>query len=122
MSSAPAAVSITSLNTVQTSSQSQSATSVILTLNVTNFRLPQDGFIVVYAVHPSTVPRAHDDDSAASNGLQQFVDAVTYPGDMKAARACPSASFCFVFLKQVSGSDMAIFAITQTLVVPPAST
>jgi hypothetical protein len=82
MSSSPAAVSILSLKVVR--SESAIATA-ILTLNITNFHPPQDGFVVIYMVRSSagaSLAQHHvDDDIGVSDaGTPTFIDAVTYPG------------------------------------------
>jgi hypothetical protein len=76
MSAAPAAVSITSLR-IEKSPSDAAAASAVLTINVSNFRLPLDGFVVIYCVR---APSALDDDSAAYGRPHEFIDAVTYPG------------------------------------------
>jgi hypothetical protein len=78
-------VSILSLNIVRPSSASSSGATALLTLNVSNFQLPEDGFVIIYAVQPRSTSHSHaqggtDDDIAASAGSSQFIDAVTYPG------------------------------------------
>ena len=82
MSSSPASVSIVSLKVARSQSAIASA---ILTLNITNFHPPQDGFVVIYMVRSSAgaSPAQHhaDDDLGVSDaGIPTFIDAVTYPG------------------------------------------
>jgi hypothetical protein len=103
MSSSPASVAIASLKIKKTSSLPPSSSaaevssSAILTLNISNFDLPRDGFVIVYMIHtPSAsilnaflhdmgdvhVNDGDDDDAgkASDPGLPTHVDAVTYPG------------------------------------------
>jgi hypothetical protein len=96
MSSSPATVVITSLKVVQPSFSSEAAhsTAAILTLNISHFDPPRDGFVIIYIVRaPSRsssisssgmhVNDGDDDDDETPNdaGSPAFIDAVTYPGE-----------------------------------------
>jgi hypothetical protein len=102
MSSSPASVSIVSLEIIQASSLPRSSLAALessaafLTLNITNFDLPRDGFIIVYMIRTPPASTSHatshdggdvdvgddDDDAgrASDPGLPTHVDAVTYAG------------------------------------------
>jgi hypothetical protein len=79
MSSLPAAASITALHV----SKSPAEPSVLLVLNVTNFQLPRDGFVIVYMIKPpAAISGAADGDEGLDPLSRTFIDAVTYPGKL----------------------------------------
>ena len=96
MSSSPATVDIASLKVVKISSSSEASqsTAAIITLNISHFDPPRDGFVIIYIVRApsrrSSISSSglhgsdgDDDDEEAPNdsGSPAFIDAVTYPGE-----------------------------------------
>ncbi len=95
MSSSPATVDITSLKVVKSASSSEAAqsTAAILTLNISHFDPPRDGFVIIYIVRTpsrsSSIASSgmhgsdgdnDDDETPNDSGSSAFIDAVTYPG------------------------------------------
>lgn len=85
MSSAPASVKISSLEILKPNSRHEEAddsTAVILTLSITNFDVPRDGFVIVYLVRTADAAASADDEPSSDTAPPTFVDAVTYPGSV----------------------------------------
>ena len=89
MSSSPASVAISSLEIVKPHSRHQRAnndsTLAILTLRITNFGMPRDGFVIVYLVRALDTAASADDEPSSDTAPPTFVDAVTYPGTVSIA-------------------------------------